>query len=110
MTESIISAMEVSVDELFTSLLEDDIIVTFSADELVEAMEVKLIPTTITSVLSDRAKKLAETIVKRNMFQKSPLELSDVEKETFDSTETRRKLLVAQLAQKLFPKIKELQS
>ena len=111
MTESIISTMEASVDELFTSFVDSDIIDTFSADELVEAMEVtKLIPAVNTSVLSDRTKKLAETIVKRNMFQKSPNELTDVEKETFVSTKCRRKYLVAQLAQKLLPKIKELQS
>lgn len=111
MTESIIIAMEYSVDQLFTSLNNSDIINTFSSDELSEAMEVtKLVPATNTSVLSDRAKKLAETIVKRNMFQKSPTELSDAEKEIFDSTATRRKLLIAQLAQKLLPKIKELQS
>ena len=111
MTESIVVAMEASVDELFTSLQDSDIINTFSADELVEAMEVtKLVPAINTAVLSDRAKKLAETIIKRNMFQKSPLELSDVEKETFDSIANRRKLLVAALAQKLLPKIKEFQS
>jgi hypothetical protein len=111
MTESIIVTMEASVDELFTSLEDSDIINTFSADELTEAMEVtKLIPATNTAVLSDRAKKLAETIIKRNMFQKSPLDLSDAEKETFDSTAARRKYLVAQLAQKLLPKIKEFQA
>jgi len=109
-TEEIIVAMEASVDELFTSLQDSDIINTFSADELTEAMEVtKLVPAANTAVLSDRAKKLAETIIKRNMFQKSPLDLSDAEKETFDSTEFRRKYLVAQLAQKLLPKIKEFQ-
>ena len=111
MTESIIVTMEASVDELFISLQDSDIINTFSADELTEAMEVtKLAPTTNTAELSDRAKKLAETIIKRNMFQKSPLELSDAEKETFDSTAFRRKYLVAQLAQKLLPKIKEFQA
>lgn len=111
MTESVISVMEASVDELFASLQDSDLINTFSADELVEAMEAtKLTPAVNTSILSDRSKKLAETIIKRNMFQKSPNELSDSEKETFDSTAFRRKYLVAQLAQKLLPKIKELQA
>jgi hypothetical protein len=111
MTESVISVMESSVDELYESMIDSDIIDTFSADELVESMEVtKLVPAVNTTMLSDRAKKLAETIVKRNMFQKSPNELSDVEKETFDATAIRRKMLVAQLAQKLLPKVKELQS
>jgi len=111
MTESIIAEMEASVDELFTSFENGDIINTFSADELNEAMEVvRLVPSINTAVLSDRAKKLAETIIKRNMFQKSPDEMSQEDKEIFDSTINRRKLLVAQLAQKLHSKINELQA
>jgi hypothetical protein len=112
-TEEIIVAMEENVQELFETLCVDDIMQTYSADELVEAMAVQgcAVLTTAgnTSVLSDRAKKLAETMIKRNMFQKPPAELTADDKALFDETTTRRKLLVAQLAQKLLPKVKSFQ-
>jgi len=112
-TEDILCLLESSIDEIANTFVVEDAIETFSADELSEAMQVgtcTLTPYTSTSILSDRAKRLAETLLKRNMFQKSPSEMSQDDKEIFDSIINRRKLLVAQLAQKLHSKIKELQS
>jgi hypothetical protein len=112
-TEEILSMMEENVDELFESLCVEDIMETYSADELVEAWAVKgldvLTPAVNTSVLSDRTKKLADTMIARRMFQKSMPDLTSDDKNTFGETVNRRKLLVAQLAQKLLPKVKALQ-
>ena len=112
-TEDIICVMESSIDELVNSLVPSDIFETYSADEITEAAEVGryiLTPSDSTSILSDRTKKLAETLIKKNMFQKSSSDLTPEDKETFGATETRRKLLVAQLAQKLLPKVKALEA
>ena len=108
-TEDILCMMEQNIDELAAMADLDDIMETYSADELVESIpSTALVACTSTSVLSDRAKKLAETLVKRNLFQKLPSQMNQEEKDTFDYTVNRRKLLVAQLAQKLLPKVKAL--
>lgn len=113
-TEEIIAAMEENVDELFETLCVSDIMQTYSADELLEADQVKgtqiLTTATNTGVVSDRAKKLADTMIARQMFQKSMSDLTPDDKATFDETQNRRKLLVAQLAQKLLPTVKALQA
>ena len=110
-TEDILCMMEQNVDELAAMSDLNDIMETYSADEMDESVgSTAMVACTSTSVLSDRAKKLAETLVKRNLFQKLPSEMNQDEKDTFDSTVNRRKLLVAQLAQKLLPKVKALQA
>lgn len=62
------------------------------------------------TVLLARARKLAETMIKRRMFHKSPDVLTRQEKERFESGASRRRELVARLAQKLLPKVRQLQS
>jgi hypothetical protein len=49
-------------------------------------------------------------MIARQMFQKSMSDLTSDDKAAFDETQNRRKLLVAQLAQKLLPTVKALQA
>lgn len=62
------------------------------------------------SVLYDRARRMAETMLKRKMFKKSPEELSRQEKERFEMGAMNRRALVARLAQKLVSKVRQLQN
>lgn len=66
--------------------------------------------TASTGVLMDRARRLAETMLKRRMFHKSATDLSRQEKERFEAGASKRKTLVARLAQKLVGKVRMLQS
>lgn len=63
-----------------------------------------------TSVLLGRARKLAETILKSRIFHKPVSDLSRQEKERFESGASKRRALVSRLAQRLLPKVRELQS
>lgn len=63
-----------------------------------------------TDVLLARARRLAETMLKRRMFKKPVAELSRQEKERFESGASKRKALVARLAQKLVSKVRIMQS
>lgn len=63
-----------------------------------------------TSVLLSRARKLAETMLKRRMFHKSADDMTRQEKERFESGASRRRALVSRLAQKLLPRVRDLQS
>jgi hypothetical protein len=63
-----------------------------------------------TSVIMDRARRLAETLLKRRIFHKSPADMTRQEKERFESGASKRKALVARLAQKLVGKVRGLQS
>jgi hypothetical protein len=63
-----------------------------------------------TNVLLDRARKLAETMVKRRMFHKSASNLTRPEKERFEKGAFKRRGLIAKLAQRLVPKVRALQS
>jgi hypothetical protein len=62
-----------------------------------------------TSVLQDRARKLAETMLKRKMFKKDAKDMTRQEKERFEAGAARRKALVAKLTQKLIAKVRLLQ-
>ena len=61
-------------------------------------------------VLMSRARKLAETMVKRRMFHKGAEELSRQEKERFEAGAPKRRALISRLAQKLVSKVRALQS
>lgn len=63
-----------------------------------------------TDVLLARARRLAETMLKRRMFKKPVAELSRQEKERFESGAGKRKALVARLAQKLVAKVRIMQT
>jgi len=63
-----------------------------------------------TSVLLSRARKLAETMLKRKLFHKSPGDMTRQEKERFEAGATKRRSLVARLAQRLVGKVRDLQS
>ena len=62
------------------------------------------------TVLLSRARKLAETLLKRKLFHKSPSEMTRQEKERFEAGATKRRSLVARLAQRLIGKVRDLQS
>jgi hypothetical protein len=62
------------------------------------------------NVLLDRARRLAETMLKRRMFHKSPSDMSRQEKERFESGAAKRKAVVSRLAQRLVNKVRGLQS
>jgi hypothetical protein len=61
-------------------------------------------------VLLARARRLAETMVKRRMFHKNPGDLTRQEKERFESGISKRKVLIAKLAQRLVSKVRAIQS
>jgi hypothetical protein len=61
-------------------------------------------------VLQSRARKLAETMLKRRLFRKAPKDMTRQEKERFESGASRRKALVAKLAMRLIGKVRMLQA
>lgn len=63
-----------------------------------------------TDVLMGRARRMAETILKRKMFRKAPSAMSRQDKERFEKGASRRKLLVARLAQRLIGKVRAMQT
>lgn len=62
------------------------------------------------SVLMGRARRMAETMLKRRMFRKEPGQMSRQEKERFEKGASRRKLLIARLAQRLVGKVRTIQN
>lgn len=62
------------------------------------------------SVLMQRARRLAETMMKRRMFHKPATEMSRQEKERFESGAGKRRALIAKLAQRLLGKVRMLQT
>jgi hypothetical protein len=63
-----------------------------------------------TSVLMGRARKLAETLVKRRIFRKAAADMTRQEKERFEKGSFRRRALIARLAQRLFSKVRAAQT
>ena len=61
-------------------------------------------------VLLSRARKLAETMVKRKMFKKDPSSMTRQDKERFEAGAFGRRALIAKLAQRLVSKVRALQS
>jgi hypothetical protein len=61
-------------------------------------------------VLMSRARKLAETMVKRKMFKKAPSSMTRQDKERFEAGAFGRRALIAKLAQRLIGKVRALQS
>lgn len=61
-------------------------------------------------VLMARARRLAETMVKRRMFKKAPDLMNRQEKERFESGAVARRAMIAKLAQRLVGKVRALQS
>lgn len=133
----VVSIMEDHVDLIVDDLEIEDIVEAFEDDEfsddvseglsietrtklgnklknrepvLTTKRERAMTRTASTSVLMDRARRLAETMLKRRMFHKSATDMSRQEKERFESGASKRKALVARLAQKLVGKVRMLQS
>lgn len=77
---------------------------------LVIKRERAMVKSASSEVLLSRARKLAETMLKRRMFKKSPADMSRQEKERFEAGAFKRKALVARLAQRLMSKVRMLQS
>lgn len=61
-------------------------------------------------VLMARARRLAETMVKRRIFKKAPGMMNRQEKERFESGAVARRAMIAKLAQRLVGKVRALQS
>lgn len=61
-------------------------------------------------VLQSRARKLAETMLKRRLFRKAPQDMTRQEKERFEAGASRRKALVAKLAMRLVGRVRMLQA
>lgn len=134
--EIIIDTLENNIDLLGEDLEIEDIYEAFSDDDFVQIDEVLSFDSRLalgrkmarhepiltqrkdramnraasTSVLMSRARKLAETMLKRRMFHKAPSDMSRQDKERFEAGATKRRALVAKLAQKLMPKVRALQS
>ena len=136
--EIIVECLEEYLDEFISELTFDDIDETFDeseySDQLISevlsiearthmARKIKqhspmltikreraLTRSVSTSVLLDRARRLAETMLKRKLFHKAPGEMTRGEKERFEGGATKRRALVARLAQKLVSKVRALQS
>lgn len=62
------------------------------------------------AVLMSRARRMAETMIKRRMFRKAPGEMNRQEKERFEKGATRRKTLIAKLALRLMGKVRSMQT
>jgi len=132
------AALEEHLDELVEDLDEDDILMTFEevefSDELITevlsiearnklsrkmsqhsdviaAKRVRALSRAATpTVLLARARRLAETMVKRKLFHKAPGEMNRQEKERFEAGATGRRALIAKLAQRLVGKVRAIQS
>lgn len=63
-----------------------------------------------TDVLTARARRLAEVMLKRRMFRKPAADMSRQEKERFEKGAVRRRALVAKLAQRLIGKVRAMQT
>ena len=63
-----------------------------------------------TSVLMQRARRLAEVMIKRRMFKKPVGDMTRQEKERFESGATNRKAVIAKLASRLIGKVRMLQN
>lgn len=61
-------------------------------------------------VLQLRARKLAETMLKRRLFRKPPSDMTRQEKERFEAGASRRKAIVAKLAMRLVGRVRMLQA
>lgn len=61
-------------------------------------------------VLQGRARKMAETMLKRRIFRKAPADMTRQEKERFEAGASRRKALVAKLAMRLVGRVRMLQA
>lgn len=61
-------------------------------------------------VIQSRARKLAETMLKRRLFRKAPQDMTRQEKERFEAGASRRKALVAKLAMRLVGRVRMLQA
>lgn len=136
-TDIIVGVMEENIDLLVDDLEIEDITETFEDDEfsddITEGLSIEtrmalsrkmkqhepkltvkreraMQRSASTDVLMQRARRLAETMLKRRMFHKSANDLSRQEKERFESGASKRKALVSRLAQKLVGKVRMLQS
>jgi len=63
-----------------------------------------------TTVIQNRARKLALAMIKKRIFRKKPSEMTRQEKERFEAGASRRKALVARLAQRLVSQVRAIQN
>lgn len=63
-----------------------------------------------TAVLMHRARRLANTMIKRRMFRKAPDTMTRQEKERFEKGAVRRKALIARLATRLLNRVRLMQT
>ena len=61
-------------------------------------------------VLMNRARRMAETMLKRRMFRKDPSQMTRQDKDRFEAGAQRRKALIARLATKLMGKVRMMQT
>lgn len=130
----IYSTMEENIDLILEDMDDEDFLETFSDDEMISevlsiearnklsrkmAQREPVITTRRTRALSKaassdvllaRARRLAETMIKRRMFHKGAADLTRQEKERFEKGAYSRRAVVAKLAQRLVGKVRALQS
>lgn len=136
--EAVLMAMEENIDLILDDLDYDDISEAFLEEEFVDELLCETLSIEMrnklsrklkqhspmlkvkrerameraasSSILLKRAARLAETLIKRRMFHKSPGDMSRQEKERFESGISKRRALISRLAQKLVPKVRMLQT
>lgn len=134
MYDTIIEALEDNLDLLVEDLDFDDINEAFDdsdfideelsiearnklsrklmqrAPQLIVRRERAMQRTASTEVLMQRARRLAEVMVKNRIFHKPAQDMSRQEKERYESGAGKRKTLIARLAQRLVGKVRVLQT
>lgn len=128
------STIEDNLDLILEDLDDEDLLDTFTDEEMLsEVLSIEarnklsrkmaqhepiianrraraLSRTASNEVLLARARRLAETMVKRRMFHKSAADLSRQEKERFEKGAFSRRAMIAKLAQRLIGKVRSLQA
>ena len=120
--QDIIEAFDIELDEEFlTEEQLDEVLSMAGRQSLSRKMHTKSIMLAVkrqraltrgasSQVLQGRARKLAETMIKRRLFRKAPKDMSRQEKERYESGASRRKALVAKLAMRLVGRVRMLQA
>ncbi len=136
--EELIQLLEDNFEELVESLEEEDLVEAFDDSDTTDELlfEVLSYETRVklgmmmkahkanlatkraraltrgvtTDVLQSRARRLAEVMLKRRMFRKAPADMTRQEKERFEKGASRRKAIVAKLAQRLIGRVRMMQS
>ena len=110
--EDIIEAfpeMESSVNEILTDDNWDKVIVKSKRNERLGKPHT-LDPAASSVTLMQRARRLAEIMAKRRIFNKSTVNMSNADKERYEASAFKRSALVAKLSSKMIEKVRGLQS